>query len=530
MRITAYDLVDLGENYIAISSSDGKNIVSSNLDELLGFLRYSSRDTIRVFFDLDESVAPLLRKMDRATLDRVAANDNNLSINVHHFYYYPDRVMQVGWTRYFGLKTFYGYPEYAPDASLEEVQSMADEVVSTLNRMGLGDTTLLTSAVAAFESSDLGKQTYAVLPKGWEIPQSCYEALDYADKADHKDWVEARQVGHWPSGCFDYDKTACYVSLACDLFDLRDMEFWKSSTFGLREQGATYGFVRGSFRIYPDGDHAHCSPIITTVVNDLQGCPVGCLPEDIYSLDEVRTVERYGIGEFCFADGWFLKPLSGVRMRFPFRNIMTHLYEQRSISDLASSISKGIGNQIIGKLIQKRDSDNSIRNEIYHALITCGARCEITKFLIDNNIKASEIVAVQTDGVRVTRELPPLSHTGLGSWHCNGDFPTIVVSPRKVYCGDKKPYRITYSDIMDMVGEHPSLERYSKKVQRHITLLQAKAMGDVYKVGEYAVAPARFDVLGLEREQCRVFKKLPRTGSALVNGQYGSEPVVFEED
>ena len=527
MRIIAYTLDDLGEGYIAIQASNGTSVVSNSLLELLGYLRYSSKDTIRVFLDLDEAVAPLLRKLGKADLEQVAEHNPALNIGEHHFYYYHDRVLQVGWTRYFGLKTFYGYPEYAPDASLNEVQRMADEVMATLDQLGIGDTNLLTSAVACFEASELGRETYAGIPKSRELPQDCYEILDCADKSDHKDWVEARQIGHWEKGLYGWDMSSCYCSIASGLVDLRDCEIWESDTFGKRERNAIYGFVRGSFYIDPEGKYAHCSPVVATIINDLMGNPVGRLSEDTYSLEEVEVVERYGIGEFNFIDGWFVELKDGVVPRYPFKDIMEHLYQSRMVSPLASSIAKGIGNQIVGKLIQKRDSDKSIRNEIYHALITSGARCRITEFLVANDITADELVAIQTDGVHITKQLPKPSTNGLGSWRCNGEFPTIVVSPRKVYSQDKKPYRVTYGDIVAMVGDHPQSERYSKRTERHVTLAQAKAIGDIYRVGEYASAPARFDLLGLGKEQCRLFPKLPKTGRQLLSGRYGSKPIVL---
>jgi len=529
MRITAYELLDLGSGFLAIQSSEGKSIVSADLRDILAFLRYSSRDTIRVFMDVDEAVAPILRKIDHALLDRIAERDPAVDVEGHHFFYSHDRVLQVGWTRYFGLKTFYGYPEYAPDATLEQVQDMADEVVDTLTRMGIGDTNVLTCAVTCFENSELGKRTYTDVPKSWQLPSSLHGCLDYADAADHKDWWEARQIGHWESGLYDWDKTACYASLAADLLDLRDMEFWRSSTFGRREQGAYYGFVRGRFFIDPDSPTAYASPIVTRVVNDLQGNPQGWLPEDTYTMDEVRTVERYDIGGFLLTDGWFLRPLNGVRPRLPFREIMNTLYDLRSLSPLAASIAKGIANQMVGMLIERRDRDNGIRNEIYHALITAKARCEITKFLIEKEIADDELVAIQCDGVRTTKVLPQAQRNGLGAWRCNGDPPTIVCSPRKVYCLDKKPYHVTYDDVLQMVSEHPLSQRYTKRAQRHTTLLQAKAMGDVYRVGEYATAPAKFDVATLRHENCRVFPTLPKTGTGLLSRQYKSRPVVMED-
>jgi len=528
VRITAYELVDLGSGFLAIQSSNGGAVVS-DLPDILTFLRYNSKDTIRVFMDLDEAVAPVLRKIDRALLDRIAERDPNVDVEGHHFFYSHDRVLQIGWTRYFGLKTFYGYPEYAPDATLEQVQDMADEVVGTLSRMGIGDTNVLTCAVTCFENSELGKKTYADIPKSWQLPASVHECLDYADAADHKDWWEARQVGHWESGLFDWDVTACFAAQAATLLDLRDMTFWKSSSFGKREQGAYYGFVRGRFFIDPDSPTAYASPIIIRVVNDLQGNPQGWLPEDVYTLDEIRTVERYDIGCFIPSEGWFLSPLSGVRPRRPFHEIMNTLYEQRKISPLAASIAKGIANQMVGMLIERRDRDNGIRNEIYHALITTRTRCEITKFLMERGIADEELVAVQCDGIRTTRDIPQTKRNGLGTWRCNGDPPTIVCSPRKVYCLDKKPYRVTYDDVLRMVGNHPLSQRYTKSVEKHITLQQAKAMGDVHRVGEVATAPAKFDVAALQHENNRVFPKLPRTGKALLSNRYRSKPVIIEE-
>ncbi len=528
MNITAYKITDLGSGNIAIESSSGAVLVSSSLQEILDFLRYSSSKTIRVFFDLDDSIAPVLRMMSRDHLDSVIAKSPTVEIAGSQVTYYPGHLFQVGKSRFYSLKHFYGLPEYTLDYTLEETQASGEELLSTLSRMGMGDAYALVSAVSCFRSTTLGKAFCESLPKGYDIPPSCFEALDYADAADHKDWVEARQIGHWPSGCFDWDLTGCYSWLSSKLYDLRDLEYWKSSHFGPREQGAAYGFLRGSFKIYPDGKYAHCSPIIANIINDLPGNPVGNLPPDTYTLDEVRTVEMYGIGEFAMQDGWFMKPAGSVRPRLPFKDMMNNLYQLRAMSPLASSIAKGIGNQLIGWLIRRAEIAGSIKNEIYHALITAGARCEITKFLVENDVQADEVVSVQTDGVRITKDIPHPRTSGLGAWRCNGDYPTIVMSPRKVYCRDKRPYRITYDDILNMVSEKPGADRYAKSVPRHTTLEQAKEMGDVYRVGEYGSVPAGVDILGMKHEQNRVFKQLPRIGSDLLNKVYKSEPVLVE--
>ena len=55
-----------------------------------------------------------------------------------------------------------------------------------------------------------------------------------------------------------------------------------------------------------------------------------------------------------------------------------------------------------------------------------------------------------------------LGSYGMGSWRNNGTAPTIVVSPYKVYTGDKRPYSLTYADIMSMVKAHPQSQIYDK--------------------------------------------------------------------
>jgi hypothetical protein len=262
----------------------------------------------------------------------------------------------------------------------------------------------------------------------------------------------------------------------------------------------------------------------------MPGNPAGDFGKDYYiTLDEYRLLEQYpDMGFFTVDSGWFLGILGGVRPRKPFYNIMHELFDMRAISDLAASTVKGIANQIIGKLIEIRvdGTYGQLRNDLYHAIILAQARCKVSQFLLENNIGKDELVVVQTDGCRLTREVK-LYGRGMGSWRCNGSFATISASPYKIYCGDKKPGHLTYEMVTDMVREHPLSQYYGTKVKHRMTMRQALSEGDISRVGEMVDMPAHLDMVSLQREQNRVYKKMPQTGISLLNNTYQSEAVVI---
>ncbi len=207
---------------------------------------------------------------------------------------------------------------------------------------------------------------------------------------------------------------------------------------------------------------------------------------------------------------------------------MDYLYQKRYKSELASSIMKGVANQIIGKLIETRvDGDYGVlRNDIYHALILSQARVKVAEFLIQNEIQADELVTVQTDGVRLTRYIP-VGGRGMGSWRCNGSQPTIVASPYKVYTQDKKPGHLTYDHIIEMIREHPQSKYYARTVKHRTTLRQAIQQGDISKVGELDDLPAHLDLVAITREQNRCFAELPVMGRELLANKYQSTPIIL---
>ena len=530
MRATAYESwVD--DNLVGIHTAEDKVCASADIGELLKFLRYSASQTIRVTWNMDEFMAPILRRLPAEILERLSKFDNELTYQGHELYYLPDRMFRVGKSRFYGIRDFWGAPS-DEKPTLEKVQKRAIELLNTLDAFGLqrpGDQPIrkLTSPIAVFEDSDWGKRVYDATPKGYDLGEDALEMLEYASRADGKDWVSNHYVGHFDQGeIYDYDISACYPSIARRLPDIRGMTVWKSRKLEAKEMAARLGIVRGQFTLYPNAEYAHCSPIIGRV-GELPGNPLGKLPEDCYSLNEVRFVLHHSLGEFRMKDGWFAL---GGGLNFPLKELMETLYQKRTVSGLADTVAKSIANSYIGKLIETKVEGEygKIRNDLYHALITSQARVEVARFLIANEVKPDELVCVQTDGVKLTKDIP-LEPNGMGTWVNKGSSPTLVFSPYKVYSADARPYRLTYSDVVEMIKEHPLSQRYNKMIKHQLTMVQAiRQHEDVTKVGEIIDMPDSLDLIMLKEEQNRSYEKLPKTGQALVKGKYPSAPFIYD--
>ncbi|KKN14174.1 hypothetical protein LCGC14_0998830 [marine sediment metagenome] len=529
--VTAYESFANRDGLVGIRNSAGKWRKSADAGGLLHYLRYSASESIRVVWDLDGFIAPVLRHLPEDVLERLSRFDQDLTFQDHELYYLGGRMFRVGKARFYGIRDFWGgVTDERP--SLEEVHQRAVELLDTLDKIGLPNPRKLTSAIAVFEDSEWGKAVYESLPKGFDLPEYCLEMLEYAGEADGKDWVSNHRIGHFAEGeIWDYDIASSYPSIAARLPDLRDLRYWKSTKLGDREACAVLGMVCGSFTLDPDAEFAHCSPIIG-MVGELPGNPLGKLPVDDYAIAEVRFVLDNGLGTFKMRDGWFAETAVD-EVRYPLREIMTTLYQGREGSPLARSVTKAIANSLIGKMVETRVGRDGmvygpLRNDLYHATITSQARIDVAQFLIDHQVTADELCCIQTDGVKLTRDIP-LSGNGMGTWVNKGSSATVLLSPYKVYAADARPYRLTYADLTALIDAKPTQQRYAKTVTHRVTLVQAiRNYDDITRVGELLETPTSVDLIDLETEQNRVYPDLPRTGRGLLSGCYRGTAHVLE--
>ena len=272
------------------------------------------------------------------------------------------------------------------------------------------------------------------------------------------------------------------------------------------EPSAYYGVVVGDFTVYPDHPLAFCSPFLADRGDGVLVNFTGTKHDYPCLLDEVRTLQRTGLGEFKMSHGWYMSPYNGVSPRHPFKPLMDSLYPSRSQSPLASYFVKRIMNGVIGKLLETRKGEDGgitdygeLYNPIYHALITTRTRLQVFDFLVNNDITPEELVFIGVDGVRATRYLPLPAKSEMGQWRNTGSQPTFILSPGAVITPDRNFKKTGYVDLILDICKRPSAAKYG--VDKDI------------------------DLRGLFRSQTREFEKLPKRGSELLERKYISSPV-----
>lgn len=490
-----------------IQDSLGHSVSSSGPTEVLDFLLFSCSathplSTLRAFWDLDDSVQRILACLP-LPIRELITKTNRAIWGSYRLFFIPGKMFGV--SKSHEDVTFYDLSQYFPDESpttISQVDILRNKLLAMLYLLGITDPSKLTSPVAIWE----GANRLPDVPTIFTTPEPFWEAHEYALQCTPREWVSAYQVGQWEKSLIDMDLTSAYAHAASQLIDLRDCNFVKSDTM---VKSAYYGFLHGDLYINPDHPYAFCSPVVSNIDGRL-GNYVGQLPTDYYPLDLIRFIERYEMGTFKLKSGWFISPQSAVRPRQPFKELMGGLYSNRSISPHASYFLKRVMNGIIGRLLETKKSNGrevveygKLYNPIYHAIITSQTKVRVAEFIIQNKISQSELVHVGVDGIKSTKRIAlPEKSSRMGQWVFKGEQPTIILSPGRIYTPTRPDDGVTYHLLKAIVEAHPNSQSYS-----------------------FNGITVDLNILRLDLN--RNFMLFPRSGSAALQGPYGSEPIVL---
>lgn len=498
------DIITYHRTEPVIRNSEGNTCLSPDPASFFDFLIYSCPakplSTLRVAWSLASLLQPALSQLP-SSVRKSLTETNKATWGNYRLFYIPSKLFSVNKSH--DEITLYELAQYFPEddepRTIQELQQKAELLLATLVQLGIPNPTTLASPVACFEASGLLNE-YETIPTIWDTPDFALQAFEYALQSSGREWVSNYQVGCWEE-LHSYDIASAYPGEATKLIDLRDCEYWKSDTFGSREDGAYYGFVYGDLHLDPSHPFAFCSPVLTCQLDGTLVNAVGNLPRDFYCLDTIRFVNRYRMGEFKFKSGWFVHPYGGVRPRFPFKRVMDDLFEMRSLSDLASYCIKRVMNGIIGRLLESyANKDGNVTkygklyNPIYHSLILNRTAIHVAEFIIENGIAQPELVHVGIDGIKTTKFLIIPSASRMGHWRYTGSELTCVLSPAGILTKQR------FADLLVETMRRPT----------------------AYKLGR----DSEYDLRKLFLKQNRKFKRLPHNGLALL-GKYMSEAIVL---
>lgn len=488
------------------------SVVYSDLSGLLDWLLFSHSTVysscLKVVWDLSGLVRLVARGLPAAVLSQLSRPPHRTVWGSYKLFLLPDKVFSI--EKNGSESCFYDLSQYFPEApepsSLEELQGKADQLKQTLSCLGLTGVTTLASPVAVFRGRGPLGGAEDIIPTIFDVPSSVLEAFEVALQCTPREWVSNYQIGRFPD-LWSYDIASAYPWEASRLIDLRDCDFERSTEM---RGSAYYGFLVGDFTVYPDHPLAFCSPFLVDRGDGTLVPFVGTKRDYSCSLDEVRVLLRYGLGEFKQDFGWFISPSSGVRPRFPFKAVMDSLYSERGDAELKSYFVKRVMNGLIGKLLEvRKDASGSILeygelfNPIYHALCTTGTRLQVFDFLVRNAITAEELVLIGVDGVKSTRFIELPSRVSMGRWRSSDSDSTVVLSPGGVLASTRRFKHMDYADFVIRCLERPGARMIWKERSDPV---------DLHK---------------LFINQIRVFPELPRTAGDLLGKRYLSSPVAL---
>lgn len=192
MRIIAYEIIP-DNNGLEIRESTGEICRSKKLDTLLSFLLEPYGECIKVCWNLDETVASLLKLLGESNC-RVLYKTKRLKIPPFSVFYIEGKVLSIGHIPSRTKLDLYGIDQYFPDLgepeSLEELEDLGTFLIQELRKMGLKPTKL-TSPVAIYEECVL---RHLSLPIVADMPK---EAATMAYECAGRLWISAFQLGYF---------------------------------------------------------------------------------------------------------------------------------------------------------------------------------------------------------------------------------------------------------------------------------------------------------------------------------------------
>ena len=390
MRIIAYK-TSIKNNLILLEESPNERILNNDLINLFGFLLEDYPDTIRICWDLDDTVSLFLRRMGHtacATLQK----RHRCHLAPFSIFYIAGKVFSVEHIPSRRRFNLYGIEQYFPELpepdNVTEVQMLGEKLMYELGKMGLHPTKL-TSPIAIYEECVMRKLD---LPKIDNIP---VEAAELAYRCSARLWIESHQLGYFDH-VYDYDLRAAFPNALKDLVDIRDCRCVHSNEY---QEKAVYGYANCLVTIY---DWVMVHPIIFDIEEGLIS-PTGTR-ELVLDKGKMDFIKKWGIGEFKILDGYWLIPFRTLRK--PLEEPMKDLLKYRERTGLQQLLAKRITVGVYGKQGEEwEDQFGPYFNPVWFAESSSQPTVEVAEFLYSHGIGPGDnegykhLIHVGVDGV-----------------------------------------------------------------------------------------------------------------------------------
>jgi hypothetical protein len=501
-----------------LSDSEGKTLRFETIRQALDFFfeRYmegSEPKTYRVCWDIDQTVAPILRllpkelalQLHKTAHCRLVYPSSQGSI-VYALWYVRKKgfsVRNLGTGQegiLFHLSQFFP-PEVPEPSDFIELEAYTRTLFAAYQKMGFWPQNLY-SPISILHDYLLRMD----IPTYKDIPR---EVSEVAIECGNKVWHEAHMVGHWDRA-YDYDLRSAFAWVLSQCPDVRFGD-WVRSKERL-PQAMYYGFCRCKVEIT-----SQISPIIYKP-DGQEGdkSPVGTWPDSV-TMVEIDTVNRWKLGNMDIKDGWWWVPRDKVRK--PLMTIVQRLQNARKQDRLTDWNAKGMLVGLYGYSGQERANTlGDFNNPVIFAQATALTRCNLANFIFQHKLPP---ILIATDGVLSPKRVRLTDEDIHNGWKLSHAGEALVISTGVSYLGTKRPLGLDLEVVKALIQSDPGKSYWETKRRRLLTLGEAVEWDCLNKVGEMADFRITVDLNSVDRD--RKFRRYPKTGTQLLAKQYTSK-------
>ncbi len=506
-QIIVYSVAENG-----IKNSTGDTCPAADAQALLDFLLKDSRNTVKLFVDLDDDVSRLLKllKLSPQQLKDLAKVKKCIVERQYILNYIPGKWFGIDYG-YGEKKVFTGFSDLSQYSdsvidSLDVASHLANEVYQAYLDLGFSPTSLISPAniyrKAVMDKIDM--------PKFDDVP---IDAMEIAYECCKGSWVEAFALGKFDY-VYDYDINSAYPCQASQLLDLRHGHWIESNNY---QSEAKYGYCRCEVNI-----ENSFSPIIKQY-EDRNYTPMGIF-ETSLTKAEIDFINKWNLGYATILEGYWWIP-DKVNIPKPFEAEINRLYQlKQSTTGVKKEIVKRImAGRFYGYFIEMRGDDfGEMFMAPYAAEIEANTRLKLTESCLSQNVIP---LHVAVDGI-VTNI--PLSHVypdeeRIGEIRHVRCGKGIICSSGLVCIEGKQgkgDFSLSYEQLIDIANKHPQESRYLLEQPIVLTLAHAQRLGDTRKVGATETIHRTIEI----GDSKRFYPVMPENFSELVSRAYISEP------
>lgn len=525
MKIVAYES-NLIDGQVQILESTGATITSNDKEKILGFLCEPYDDPIKVCWELDVFIAPILKLLNSQALTDLAKT-KRCHLPPFSLFYVPGKVFSVEHIPSKLKANIYGLDQYFPDfdevPNVSNLVALCSELMEVLEAMDMKSARKLTSPVAICADSILKKIDMPTLK---DIKPEIAE-LAYMTSA--RLWIEAHQIGLFEN-TFDYDLNSAFPSMAMRMLDFRDCQLVECANINPRHPNITesvYGYASCNLTINPD---VYVSPILADYNNKLVS-HTGTVKNYPITKSQIEFIDKFNLGNVEILHGYFLhnktkKELSKP-LYTPIKKLLGYKARTGTRQYLFKLLAKRMSTGIYGKMGEDYgESFGNYFNPVWFSEISTQTALNVAAFLYTFGIgptagpKYDTLLNITVDGIKLSE---PLNLSPGDKWKYVEEGETLIISSGLVYTQKSKPKGLKLQDIKDMIQEHPNKGYYTKTLKRRLTLKEAVSMNRLEDIGKYINFNSSINLANLDPD--RKFKKLPKTGKQLLTNHYKSQPI-----